>query len=152
MCFRNQVQESDNGLALFIKQVLSEGKILGKSKPDENNKQINGMDDSERKEAKERSAISAAVVHEAIREEGVSELKRSSSALMWSGLAAGLSMGFCLISEGLISRYLPGVSWAPLLSSFGYTIGFLIVVLGRQQLFTENTLTAIIPLFHEHSL
>ncbi len=120
--------------------------------PDENDNQINGMDDSERKEAKERSAISAAVVHEAIREEGVSELKRSSSALMWSGFAAGLSMGFSLIAAGLIGRYLPGVSWAPLLSSFGYTIGFLIGVLGRQQLFTENTLTAIIPLLHERSL
>lgn len=110
------------------------------------------MDDSERKEAKERSAISAAVVHEAIREEGMSELKRSSSALMWSGFAAGLSMGFSLIATGLIERYLPGISWAPLISSFGYTIGFLIVVLGRQQLFTENTLTAIIPLLHERSL
>lgn len=71
---------------------------------------------------------------------------------MWSDFAAGLSMGFSLIATGLIGRYLLGVSWAPLLSSFGYTIGFLIVVLGRQQLFTENTLTAIIPLLHERSL
>jgi formate/nitrite transporter FocA (FNT family) len=33
-----------------------------------------------------------------------------------------------------------------LIAKFGYSIGFLIVVLGRQQLFTENTLTVILPL------
>jgi formate/nitrite transporter FocA (FNT family) len=33
-----------------------------------------------------------------------------------------------------------------LVASLGYSLGFLIVVLGRQQLFTENTLTAIVPL------
>src|SRR5207302_2026696 len=32
------------------------------------------------------------------------------------------------------------------ISKLGYSIGFLIVILGRQQLFTENTLTPIIPL------
>jgi formate/nitrite transporter FocA (FNT family) len=30
----------------------------------------------------------------------------------------------------------------------GYTIGFLIVIVGRQQLFTENTLTPVLALFH----
>ena len=38
------------------------------------------------------------------------------------------------------------------LSSFGYTVGFLIVVLGRQQLFTENTLTAILPLLRRRNV
>jgi formate/nitrite transporter FocA (FNT family) len=33
-------------------------------------------------------------------------------------------------------------------SKLGYTIGFLIVVLGRQQLFTENTLTPVLPLLY----
>jgi formate-nitrite transporter family protein len=33
-----------------------------------------------------------------------------------------------------------------LISRFGYSIGFLIVILGRQQVFTENTLTVILPL------
>jgi formate-nitrite transporter family protein len=32
-----------------------------------------------------------------------------------------------------------------LISSFGYTIGFVFVILGRQQLFTESTLTAVLP-------
>lgn len=72
-------------------------------------------------------------------------------ALMWSGLASGLSMAFSLIAEGLIIRYLPGASWAPLLATFGYTVGFLIVVLGSQQLFTENTITAVIPFLQERT-
>ncbi len=55
-------------------------------------------------------------------------------------------MTFSLIGEGLIRAHLPDASWRPLLVSFGYTLGFLIVVLGRQQLFTENTLTVILPL------
>jgi formate-nitrite transporter family protein len=123
---------------------------MGKS-PTENGKRENEGDkaDSEKKEAKKRAAISAAVVHAAIIEEGASELSRPSTALMWSGLAAGLSMVFSLISEGIIKSHLPDASWAPLISSFGYTIGFLIVVLGRQQLFTENTLTAVIPLLED---
>ncbi|GHF44031.1 formate/nitrite transporter FocA (FNT family) [Deinococcus metalli] len=100
-------------------------------------------------EARERQAISPTVVHEAIRKEGEEELGRSTAALGWSGLAAGLSMGFSLVAEGLLQRHLPDVSWRPLVSKFGYSVGFLIVVLGRQQLFTENTLTPVLPLLHE---
>ncbi len=34
----------------------------------------------------------------------------------------------------------------------GYSVGFLVVVLGRQQLFTENTITPILPLLHDRSI
>lgn len=100
----------------------------------------------EEKQVQERVAIGAHVVHETIRREGDEELKRTTSALAWSGLAAGLSMGFSLVAEGLLAAYLPDAAWAPLLSKLGYSVGFLIVVLGRQQLFTETTLTAVLPL------
>ena len=40
---------------------------------------------------------------------------------------------------------------APLVSKLGYTVGFLIVVLGRQQLFTENTLTPVLPLLQNRT-
>jgi len=101
---------------------------------------------SEEAKAEERAPIGANVVHEVIRKAGEDELSRPPSALAWSGLAAGLSMGFSLVSEGLIRAHLPDAEWRPLLAKFGYSIGFLIVILGRQQLFTENTLTPIIPL------
>lgn len=104
------------------------------------------LSEQEIKEAEERSAVSALVVHEAIRREGEQELQRSSSALFWSGLAAGLSMGFSLIAEGLLRAHLPDQTWRPLVTKVGYSFGFLLVVLGRQQLFTENTLTPILPL------
>lgn len=41
---------------------------------------------------------------------------------------------------------LPDTIWRHTLASFGYAVGFIIVVLARQQLFTESTLTAILPL------
>lgn len=109
------------------------------------------LSEAEQAEIERRSAIRAVVVHEAIRKEGEAELSRPSSALAWSGFAAGLSMGFSLVGEGLIRAHLSEAPWAPLLAKFGYTLGFVIVVLGRQQLFTENTLTAIVPLLMHRS-
>ncbi len=101
---------------------------------------------SDEAEAEERSSPTGKVVYEAIRQEGQSELERTTSALAWSGLAAGLSMGFSFLGVGLFRAFLPEAPWVPLVSSFGYVLGFLIVILGRQQLFTENTLTVILPL------
>lgn len=101
---------------------------------------------AEQKQIEERAAIGAHIVHEAIRREGEDELRRSSAALAWSGFAAGLSMGFSLLAEALLAAHLPNTAWSPLVSKLGYSTGFLIVILGRQQLFTETTLTAILPL------
>ncbi len=110
------------------------------------------LNGDEQLEARRRMAPKAAIVYEAIRKEGEIELERNMSALMWSGLAAGLSMGFSFLMEALLAYYLPEARWVPLLSKLGYSIGFLIVVLGRQQLFTENTLTAILPLLSQWRL
>ncbi|UEM04697.1 formate/nitrite transporter family protein [Skermanella rosea] len=97
------------------------------------------------------SAPRTLIVHEAVRKEGEEELRRPTSSLMWSALAAGLSMGFSMVGDGLLRAGLPDEPWRPLISSFGYSFGFLIVILGRQQLFTENTLTVILPLLYERS-
>ena len=99
----------------------------------------------ESREAHERSNIPARVVLKAILEEGEDELTRPSSAVAWSGLAAGLSMGFSFLAEGVLHEHLPPAPWRPIVAKFGYTLGFLLVVLGRQQLYTENTLTAVLP-------
>jgi formate/nitrite transporter FocA (FNT family) len=42
-----------------------------------------------------------------------------------------------------------GEPWRILIAKFGYAVGFLIVILGRQQLFTEQTLTATLSLFSD---
>jgi formate-nitrite transporter family protein len=103
-------------------------------------------------EAEDRTSVSALVVHEAIRKDGDEELRRPVSALAWSGLAAGLSMGFSFVAEALFRTYVPDVPWRPLITNLGYPLGFLIVIVGRQQLFTENTLTAIIPLLARRNM
>jgi formate-nitrite transporter family protein len=100
----------------------------------------------EAQKVQERVAIGAKVVYEAVRLEGEEELERPTAALAWSGLAAGLSMGFSLLAEGALQAHLPDSSWRPMIARLGYSVGFLIVVLGRQQLFTENTLTVVLPL------
>ncbi|MFN2599315.1 MAG: formate/nitrite transporter family protein [Pyrinomonadaceae bacterium] len=104
------------------------------------------LTEQEQRDVEERSAPRTEVVYEAIREEGENELGRSAAALAWDGLAAGLSMGFSLAAEGLLRAHLPDTSWRPLVAKLGYSVGFLIIVLGRQQLFTENTLKVILPL------
>lgn len=100
---------------------------------------------SEQKQVEEHINIPVNVVYEAIRQEGEAELRRPVAGLAWSALAAGLSMGFSFIAEAFLMAGLPDRPWRPLISKLGYSVGFLIVVLGRQQLFTENTLTAILP-------
>ncbi len=106
----------------------------------------------ERHEAHRRSAPGVAVVYEAIRQEAENELSRPNHALFWSGLAAGLSMGFSFLAEALLRAGLPEASWQSLVSKFGYSVGFLFVILGRQQLFTENTLVPVLQVLHKKSL
>ncbi len=110
------------------------------------------LTEKQREEAQERTSVSVDVVHEAIRHDGEEELNRPISALAWSGLAAGLSMGFSFVSQALFRAHLPDSPWRPLLANLGYPVGFLIAIIGRQQLFTENTLTAIIPLLAKRNL
>jgi formate/nitrite transporter FocA (FNT family) len=104
------------------------------------------LDETERQQAAEHSSPRALVIHEVIRQEGEEELKRPVKALLWSGLAAGLSMGFSFLGLALMQSLLPDAPWRRLIASLGYSTGFVITVLGRQQLFTESTLTAVLPL------
>ncbi len=110
------------------------------------------LSEREKEEAQDRTSVSATVVHETVRYDGEEELHRPVSALGWSGLAAGMSMGFSLVAMALFRAYLPDRPWRPLLVRLGYPMGFLIVIIARQQLFTENTLTAMIPLLARRDL
>ena len=94
----------------------------------------------------DKAAVGSHIVYKAIRKTADEELARPAVALAFSGLAAGLSMGFSLVTEGLLRSKLPDAPWRPLVTKLGYSVGFLIVILGRQQLFTENTLTPMLPL------
>lgn len=109
---------------------------------------LDGLSRKQEKEVETQSRPNAALIHETIRAEGEGELERRPTALALSALAAGLSMGFSLLVQGWLRAALPSGPTQQLLAPLGYTIGFLVVVLGRQQLFTENTLTPVLPLLH----
>ena len=109
------------------------------------------LHEGEQEEAEHRSTPRAHVVYVAVGKEGEEELERPLTAVAWSALAAGLSMGFSMVGEGILLARLPDAPWRTLLTGFGYSMGFLIVVLGRQQLFTENTLTVVLPLLAKPS-
>ena len=100
----------------------------------------------EEKRVEEAKSLTADTTHEVIREEGEEELKRPTAGLAFSGLAAGLSMGFSVVAESALHALVPDAPWRKLIVSFGYSMGFLIVIIAGQQLFTENTLTAMLPL------
>jgi formate/nitrite transporter FocA (FNT family) len=103
------------------------------------------LDEEELAQAAEHAAPHARVIHEVVRQEGEDELARSIGALVWSGLAAGLSMGFSLLCLAFLESGLPDQPWRRLVASPGYSVGFVITILGRQQLFTESTLTSLLP-------
>jgi len=87
----------------------------------------------------------AMAIHEHIRQDGEKEMERDAMALRWSAIAAGLSMGAALLVKAIFHVKLDGIPGSYVLESFGYTFGFIIVILARQQLCTENTVTAVLP-------
>lgn len=104
-----------------------------------------GLSRKERQQVREGVRHRPAVVYEIIRVQGEIELRRPSSALWWSGVAAGISIGFSFLTDAVLAAHLPASEWSPLIAKLGYAVGFLIVILGHQQLFTENVLTAVLP-------
>jgi len=87
----------------------------------------------------------AAAVHEIIRREGEKELRRDFFALFWSAIAGGLIMSTSMLGRGVLQAYLPEAPWAILIEAMGYTLGFIFVITAGQQLFTENTVTPVLP-------
>jgi formate/nitrite transporter FocA (FNT family) len=97
----------------------------------------------------ERSTPRTPVIYEIVRRHGDEEMARPAVSLWWSGIAAGLSISFSLLAQAVLRAHLPDAPWRPLVVSFGYSLGFVMVVLSRQQLFTETTVTAVLPVMAE---
>lgn len=106
---------------------------------------------SEADRVEEKSTPATPVIYEIVRRVGEEEMSRPAMSLWWSGVAAGLSMGFSVIAVGVLQMHLPDTEWRPLLLGLGFPVGFLMVVLARQQLFTENTITVVLPIMAEPS-
>lgn len=80
----------------------------------------------------------------------VHEMNRERSGLLLSGLSAGLDIGFGPLLMAVILTLAEGgfgeLTTELLLASV-YSIGFMFVILGRSELFTEHTTLAVIPVF-----
>ncbi|MBD8494355.1 formate/nitrite transporter family protein [Pseudomonas syringae] len=111
-----------------------------------------GLSADEEREIEDKLPPRAAVLHETIRVQGDHELERTVAALWWSALAAGLTMGLSLMAMGLLRSRLGDSDASHVIASLGYSAGFLAVILARQQLFTENTLTAVLPVMSKLNL
>ncbi len=105
-----------------------------------------GLSSEDADSVAERKAGSAKVVHEVIRLQGDEELERPVGSLIFSGFAAGVAISVSVLAETFLKMRLPSQPWAELVVAFGYTVGFVIVIMGRLQLFTENTVTAVLPI------
>jgi formate/nitrite transporter FocA (FNT family) len=103
-------------------------------------------------EVEERSPPKAKVVHAAVAQQGEDELDRPLGSLFWSGVAAGFGIMASLWAQAALHRLLPDAPWREAVAGLGYTLGFLIVILGRMQLFTEHTMVAVLPLARAPSL
>ncbi|GGQ28295.1 formate/nitrite transporter family protein [Shewanella litoralis] len=102
---------------------------------------------SEREAVAENSSLSSLTVYSIIMREGQEELERPMLSLWWSGIAAGIGISSSVLAEAVIRSNLGSDHpYLSLIESLGYTFGFVLVILARLQLFTENTITVILPL------
>lgn len=83
----------------------------------------------------------AGEILESVVEDGRKELDRASAGLAFSGFAAGLNISFGAVAMAVVGAMTGGIGLAALLV---YPVGFLIVIIGRAQLFTENTVTPVV--------
>lgn len=86
-----------------------------------------------------------------IRRDGDEELSRPVFSLIWSALTAGLLISLSVVAQAVLSLHMPEAAWSHLVASIGYSVGFLVVILGRMQLFTENTITTVLPVVSRRS-
>jgi formate/nitrite transporter FocA (FNT family) len=95
--------------------------------------------------------FSAGEIYENVRVAAEEELHRPGRSLFWSAVAAGLTIGFSFFAGAYLSTLVPE-DYRHAASSAGYPLGFIFVVIARNQLFTENTLEPIIPLLSRPGL
>lgn len=110
-----------------------------------------------RRSFKEEETVSQAValaphmIYEIIRRDGEEELARSKRSLFWSGIAAGMLISLSVLGEAVFRTYLPETKASYLIENLGYSLGFVAVIMGRMQLFTENTITTVLPIMLERT-
>jgi formate/nitrite transporter FocA (FNT family) len=90
-------------------------------------------------------------IFERVLSDAESEVGRPPSALALSGLAAGLTMGFTgLAVAAAFDAVGHGGGWQHFVAYLLYPVGFIAVIVGRAQLFTENTLYPVVLVLDRH--
>jgi len=111
---------------------------------------VDSLSREERETVLEASRLSAVTVYSIVLREGEEELRRPTASLWWSGVAAGIGIATSILGRAVIrSGADPGASYLALVEGLGYSFGFVLVIMSRLQLFTENTLSAVLPLLAE---
>lgn len=89
------------------------------------------------------SRLTAAEIYSNVEDNARAELDRTLRSLAFSGLAGGLVMGLTGVGVASARAVLGNTAQAQFISLLFYPLGFIAVVIGRAQLFTENTLYPI---------
>lgn len=115
-------------------------------------KTSNLADAANEKSVEEAAALSPKLIYEVIRRDGEEELDRTKRSLIWSGIAAGMLISLSVLGEAVFRTYLPDSPSSYLIENLGYSLGFIAVIMGRMQLFTENTITTVLPIMRDRTL
>ncbi len=93
----------------------------------------------------EREEVAPKTLYAVISKMGREELHRPVSALWFSAITAGLAMGTSPLLMGALYHGAAEVAAKDLIVALGYPAGFILIAIARLQLYTENTLTAVLP-------
>lgn len=96
-------------------------------------------------------SLSGPEIFTSISKEGRVELGRPLASLWWSAVVAGIAISLSFVCKGFLHAWIPDAPWRGAVTSIGYTVGFVVVTLGRLQLFTENTITTVLPALEDRS-
>lgn len=99
----------------------------------------------------DQAPLRSAALFTAISHAGSEELNRPVASLFWSGTIAGIAIFASVIAEGALHHKLPPTPGREAIADLGYSVGFLIVILGRMQLFTEQTIVPVLPVVRNPS-
>ena len=98
----------------------------------------------------ETKRYTAPEIFEAAKENAREELRRSAIRLAISGFAGGITMGLTGLGVASLRALLGPGGWQELVAFLVYPVGFIAVIIGRAQLFTENTLYPVVLVLDEH--
>jgi formate/nitrite transporter FocA (FNT family) len=99
-----------------------------------------GEADGSASHQKNLSRPSAQEIYQQVAKNAREELGRTSVSLAISGFTGGIFMGLSALGVGIAIAHLGSSGSAYVVSRMFYPLGFIVVILGRSQLFTENTL------------